>query len=67
MPAYRMPRVGDLLAVRTTDPHDDEHHVVLHTVADTGDYLLLAGTWQDTDLEVLIRRVGGPTLHPQEY
>ena len=58
MPTYRMPRPGDLLAVRTTDPYDDEHQVVLHSVTDTGAALLLAGTWRDKNLEVLIRRVG---------
>lgn len=58
MPTYRPPRPGDLLAVRTTDPHSDEQQVVLHAVVDTGAALLLAGTWRDTNLEVLVRRVG---------
>jgi hypothetical protein len=58
MPTYRTPRVGDLLAVRTSDIHDDEHHVVIHSVADNGNVLVLAGTWQDKDLEVVVRRVG---------
>lgn len=58
MPTYRTPRVGDLLAVRTNDVHDDEQHVVIHTVADNGGVLVLAGTWQDKDLEVIVRRVG---------
>lgn len=58
MPAYRPPRPGDLLAVRTSDPYSDEQQVVLHTVVDTGAGLLLAGTWRDTNLEVLVRRVG---------
>lgn len=56
--SYRLPRVGDLIAVRTSSPHDDETHVVIHTVADTGDVLYLAGTWRDSDLEVVVRRVG---------
>lgn len=66
-PTYRPPRPGDLIAVRTSDPRDDEYHVVLHTVADTGDVLYLAGAWQDCDLEVVVRRVGNtdPT-NPQE-
>lgn len=58
MPTFRMPRVGDLLAVRTSDIHDDETHVVIHSVADNGGVLVLAGTWQDVDLEVIVRRVG---------
>lgn len=58
MPTYRAPRPGDLLAVRTSDPFGDEQQVVLHTVTDTGAALLLAGTWRDTNLEILIRRVG---------
>jgi hypothetical protein len=58
MPAYRTPRVGDLLAVRTNDIHDDEHHVVIHSIADNGNVLVLAGTWQDKNLEVIVRRVG---------
>jgi hypothetical protein len=59
MPNYRPPRVGDLLAVRTSDPYDDrEDQVVLHTVTDNGAALLLAGTWRNTNLEILIRRVG---------
>lgn len=58
MHTYRPPRVGDLLAVRTSDPYGDEQQVVLHTVTDTGAALLLAGTWRGTNLEVLIRRVG---------
>lgn len=60
MNPYRPPRVGDLLAVRTSSPHDDEHHVVIHTVADTGGVLFLAGTWKDCDLEVVVRRVSEP-------
>ena len=58
MPAYRTPRVGDLLAVRTTNPHDDEHHVVIEHVADNGNVLVMSGAWGDRDLEVVIRRVG---------
>jgi hypothetical protein len=58
MPTYRLPRVGDLLAVRTISPHDDEHHVVISHVADNGNVLVLAGAWQDTTLEVVLRRVG---------
>jgi hypothetical protein len=52
-----MPRVGDLLAVRTSNPHDDETHVVIHTVADNGGVLLLSGSWRDRDVEVVVRRV----------
>lgn len=58
MPTYRLPRPGDTLAVRTSDPHGDEHHVLIHTVADNGGYLVLSGAWRGTDLEVVIRRVG---------
>lgn len=63
---YRLPRVGDILAVRASDPHLDEVQVPIHTVADTGDYLLLAGAWQGHDIEIVIRRVGQPTLNPME-
>ena len=67
MPRFRPPRPGDLITVRTTDPHYDEVQVVIDTVADNGGFLLLSGAWQDRNLEVLIRRVGEPTLNPQEY
>ena len=67
MPRYRPPRPGDLMAVRSSDPHLDEASVLIHTVADTGAYLLVSGTWQDHDLEVVIRRVGEPTLQHREH
>ena len=60
---YRPPRPGDVMAVRSSDPYLDEVSVQIHTVADNGTYLLLSGTWQDRDLEVVIRRVGSPTDH----
>jgi hypothetical protein len=63
---YRPPRVGDILAVRSTDPHLDEASVLIHTVADTGDYLLLAGRWGKHDLEIVLRRVGDHHLQNQE-
>lgn len=66
MPGYRAIRPGDLIAVRTTDPRYDETHVVLDTVADCGDYIILAGAWKNTTLEVIVRRVGNPTLTPME-
>jgi hypothetical protein len=55
---YRPPRPGDLLAVRTTDPHTDETQVVIDRVVDTGAVLTIAGHWHTHDLEVVIRRVG---------
>lgn len=55
---FRPPRVGDLLAVRSTDPYLDEAQVVIDTVADHGSFLLLSGIWDDHKLEVLVRRVG---------
>jgi hypothetical protein len=55
---YRPPRAGDLLAVRTTDPHADEIQIVINRVHDNGRYLLMAGAHGDFDLEVLVRRVG---------
>ncbi len=58
MPAYRPLRPGDLLAVRTADPHTDEIQIVINRVHDNGRYLLLAGAHGDFDLEVLVRRVG---------
>lgn len=58
MPTYRAPRPGDLLAVRTTSPHDDEQHIVLDLVADNGNVLIMSGTWADRGLEVILRRVG---------
>lgn len=62
-PTYRGPRPGDLLAVRTNDPHDDEIQIVVHTVADNGAVLLLAGSWRGRDLEVVLRRVGDINPH----
>jgi hypothetical protein len=64
---FRPPRPGDLLTVRSSDPYLDEVQVVVDTVADNGGYLLISGAWQGHDLEVLIRRVGDPTLNPQEH
>lgn len=58
MPGYRAPRPGDLIAIRTTDPHYDEVQVRLDSVADSGDYLVLAGAWKGTTLEVIVHRVG---------
>ncbi|HSS39849.1 MAG TPA: hypothetical protein VLT58_13875 [Polyangia bacterium] len=63
MPAYRPLRPGDLLAVRTNDPHLDEIQDVIDRVVDNGATLLIAGDWRGRDLEVLIRRVGG--IHPR--
>lgn len=63
MPTYRMPRVGDIVTVRTTDPHLDEVTVTVDTVADNGDFMFISGAWDGKDLEVLIRRVGEPSLH----
>lgn len=66
MPGYRAIRPGDLIAVRTTDPRYAEAHVVLDVVADNGGYLLLSGPWGERELQVLIRRVGAPTLNQLE-
>ena len=66
MATFRAPRPGDLLAVRSSDPRFEEVHVVVDQVADHGSFLLISGTWEGCDLEVVIRRVGQPTLHPQE-
>lgn len=66
MPGYRLPRVGDLLAVRTTDPFDDEGQVPIASVVDAGDYLILSGAWRKTSIEVVIHRVGQTTLNPME-
>lgn len=55
---YRAPRVGDLLAVRSSNPFLTEVQVLITTVADTGGYVLLGGALGDHDLEVVIRRVG---------
>ena len=66
MPTYRAPRPGDLITVRTSDPHLDEVQVVIDSVADNGDFMFISGAWKNHDLEVVIRRVGQPTLHPQE-
>lgn len=64
--AYRPPRAGDLLAVRSTDPHADEIQVVIDRVHDHGTYLLMAGAWDGFDLEVLVRRVGDTKpRHPE--
>lgn len=66
MPTYRLPRVGDLLAVRTTDPFDDEGQVPIASVVDTGDYLILSGAWRKTTIEVVVHRVGELTLNHLE-
>lgn len=58
MPTYRPPRPGDLLAVRITSPHGDEQHIVIDRVADNGNVLVLSGAWRETNLEILVRRVG---------
>lgn len=63
---YRLPRVGDLLAIRTTDPFDDEGQVPIAKVVDTGDYLILSGAWRKTSIEVVIHRVGSPTFNHLE-
>jgi hypothetical protein len=59
---YRPPRPGDLIAVRTSDPRLDEVQVILTTVADNGDFIYLAGAHGDHDIEVIVRRVGTPSL-----
>lgn len=64
--AYRPPRAGDLLAVRSNDPHLDEIQVRIHRVVDNGATLLLAGDWDGRDLEVLVRRVGDTNPRPLE-
>lgn len=68
MPAqrYRPPEIGDLLAVRSHDPRVPETQVVIDRVADAGAWLLLSGSWQGTDLEVVIRRVAATALQPLE-
>lgn len=66
MTGYRPPRTGDLLAVRSTDPHLDEVQVVIDSVVDNGGYLLMSGAWGGRTLEVVLRRVGDPTLNPLE-
>jgi len=64
MPAYRPPRVGDLMHVRVGD--GDEHSVLIETVADDGNTITLTGPLHPRrDLVVVIRRVGR-TSHPQE-
>ncbi len=64
MRTYRPPRVGDLLAVRTTDPYLPESQVVIHTVMDNGGHLLMAGRWGENDIEVLVRRIGDTQPEP---
>lgn len=64
MPAYRPPRVGDLLAVRTTDPHLSEVQVLVDRVTDTGQVLTIAGSLGAHDIEVVLRRVGAPSTSP---
>jgi hypothetical protein len=63
---YRAPRAGDLLAVRVTDPYQDEVNIVVGRVTDDGRNLLIAGAWRGWDLEVLIRRVGDTQPLPLE-
>lgn len=48
------------MTVRSTDPYLDEVQVVVTTVADNGGFLLIAGAWEDHELEVVFRRVGDP-------
>lgn len=64
MPAYRPPRVGDLLAVRTTDPHLSEAQVVVDRVTDTGHVLTVSGSLGPHDIEIVLRRVGSLTSTP---
>lgn len=64
---YRMPRPGDIVTVRTNDPHLDEVTVTIDRIGDDGDIIFLAGAWGHRDLEVLIRRVGQPTLNFLEH
>jgi hypothetical protein len=67
VPIYRPPRVGDLLTVRTTDPYLDEVQVPIKSIADSDDgrHLILAGTWGDRDLQVVVTRVGATTPTPR--
>lgn len=58
VPAFRLPRPLDLLAVRTSDPYGEEQHVMLTDVTDTGDLLTLTGDWKGLKLSVIIRRIG---------
>jgi hypothetical protein len=60
--SYRPPRPGDLLAVRSTDPHLAEEQIVISDVVDNGATLLIAGPWRGRRLEILIRRVGEPSI-----
>jgi hypothetical protein len=64
---FRPPRIGDLMAVRTTDPYLDEVHVVVDRVADHGSFLLISGAWGEHDLEVVVRRVGEHQHQPMEH
>lgn len=61
MPTYRPLRPGDLIAVRVTDPFQDEVNIVIDRVTDDGRNLLIAGAWRGWDLEILARRVGDTT------
>jgi hypothetical protein len=56
--SYRPPRPGDLLAVRTTDPHIGEQQVPITSVVDSGDHLVLSGAWHGCDLQVVVIRIG---------
>lgn len=58
MPTYRPLRPGDLIAVRVTDPFQDEVNIIIDRVTDDGRNLLIAGAWRGWDLEILARRVG---------
>ena len=62
MPTYRPLRPGDLLAIRVTDPYQDEAHIVIDKVHDDGHHLLIAGAWRGLRLEIIGRRVGD--THP---
>lgn len=67
MPGYQAIRPGDLIAIRSSDPRYDEVHVEITTIGDDGHTIFLAGAWGDHDLEVVIRRVGKPTLNFLEH
>lgn len=55
MPAYRPPRLGDLIHVRVGD--SDEHSALIQSVGDDGKTLILTGPTPRGDLVVTIRRV----------
>lgn len=63
---YRPLRAGDLIAVRVTDPYQDEVQIIVDRVHDDGRHLLIAGAWRGLHLEILGRRVGDTDPHPME-